>query len=191
MTSNWTEVCAKCTVLKCTQICFRNTPTPVKMKIVTVEIGPPSQLGGQRCCTYIITNDHNDHHDNNNDNDNYSTKQQHWMSFCWPFGNLFKHNLYWKTEIGSKGAWYLSFIKKSSISHVAEKLPHLCLDPFAASKLDRWVPRNTTFLHRTSQFLLPYPLFQILLFKLCSSMVSCVAKIRDGCGEAAAVRRHR
>ena len=92
------------------------------------------------------------------------------MSFCWPFGNLFKHNLYWKTEIGSKGAWYLSFIKKSSISHVAEKLPHLCLGPFAASKLDRRVPRNTTFLHWTLQFLLPYPLFQILLFKLCSTI---------------------
>ena len=62
------------------------------------------------------------------------------------------------------------FYQKSSISHVAEKLPHPCLEPFAASKLDRRVPRNTTFLHWTLQFLLPYPLFQILLFKLCSTI---------------------
>jgi len=117
------------------------------------------------------------------------TMQQQ-IAFVKPLGNLLKHNLYWYLKNNTRGPWHWSFCPNQSIwgnagvtvasvkttfcSKISSQTFYFSSFSFfwdlnrVKTWLCRRVPRNTTFLHWTLQFLLPYQLFQIF----CSNCVS-------------------
>ena len=80
---------------------------------------------------------------------------------------------------------------RSPLNHSVSALFHfLRFEPSENMTLPKG-PRNTSFLHKTLQFLLPYQLFQIFCSNCVSLLLSCVAKIQVGGGGAYAIPRHR
>ena len=125
--------------------CYMNISRDV-MQRVQVESGPPGDCGTSAAVRTINATNKDNKDNKYNNKDNKDKLQQHCFP-CLPLG-VYLNTIYTgNLKLDIERCMVFEFCQNSSIWHIAEKLPHPCLEPFAASKLDRRVPRNTTFLH--------------------------------------------